>query len=60
MDKTKALRQAKLEYIKSAKEIMRHPVFWSPFIQMGDSSLITMSRQVQVFSVAVTWARPVL
>jgi LPXTG-motif cell wall-anchored protein len=45
MDKTKALRQAKLEYIKSAKEIMRHPVFWSPFIQMGDSSSITISKK---------------
>jgi CHAT domain-containing protein len=45
MNKDEALRQAKLQYIKSAKGITAHPVFWSPFIQLGDTKAIQFSRK---------------
>jgi CHAT domain-containing protein len=37
MKKDEALRQAKIQYIKSAKGVFAHPAFWSPFIQMGNT-----------------------
>jgi hypothetical protein len=37
MNKSAALREAKLSYMQNAKGIMAHPSFWSPFIQLGDS-----------------------
>ena len=40
MNKAEALRKAKLSYLQQAKGIMAHPVFWSPFIQLGDSKPI--------------------
>ena len=43
MDKASALRQAKLSYIKKAKGIYTHPAFWSPFIQLGDSSPVVLA-----------------
>jgi len=43
MDKSVALQQAKFTYIKSASGIMAHPAFWSPFIQLGNSSPINLA-----------------
>jgi CHAT domain-containing protein len=43
MNKAEALRKAKLTYLQNAKGIMAHPVFWSPFIQLGDSKPIYLT-----------------
>jgi len=43
MSKDLALRQAKLSYINRAAGIAAHPAFWSPFIQLGDSSSIALA-----------------
>ncbi|MCH2021734.1 MAG: CHAT domain-containing protein [Saprospiraceae bacterium] len=43
MDKASALRQAKLSYIKQTKGIAAHPAFWSPFIQLGDNTPISIA-----------------
>lgn len=40
MKKDEALKEAKLKYIKSAEGILAHPVFWSPFILMGNNEAI--------------------
>ena len=45
MTKDEALRQAKLSYLESAQDIAAHPAFWSPFIQIGNSSSITIKRK---------------
>ncbi|MBL4650984.1 MAG: CHAT domain-containing protein, partial [Aureispira sp.] len=45
LPKDVALRQAKLEYLKIAKDIAAHPAFWSAFIQLGDASSIIISRK---------------
>ncbi|MCP4439715.1 MAG: CHAT domain-containing protein [Aureispira sp.] len=45
MDKDEALRQAKLQYIKSAEGIAAHPAFWSPFIQMGNTEPVSIQRK---------------
>ena len=45
MKKDEALRKAKLDYIKSAKDITAHPAFWSPFIMMGNTKAISISRK---------------
>jgi CHAT domain-containing protein/Flp pilus assembly protein TadD len=37
-----ALRQAKLQYMKTAVGIMAHPAFWSPFIQIGKTQPISI------------------
>ncbi|MCP4442762.1 MAG: CHAT domain-containing protein, partial [Aureispira sp.] len=44
-DKATALRQAKLDYIQQARGIAAHPAFWAPFIQLGDSHSISLSRK---------------
>ena len=38
-----ALQQAKLQYITSAKDILAHPAFWSPFIQIGKTTAVQIS-----------------
>ena len=43
MSKDLALRKAKLSYIKNTNGIMAHPAFWSPFIQLGDSSAVVLA-----------------
>jgi CHAT domain-containing protein len=40
MDTAEALRAAKLEYMKKAKGVFKHPAFWSPFVQIGTSNAI--------------------
>lgn len=45
MQKDVALRQAKLEYLKIAKDIAGHPAFWSAFIQLGDTSSVKISQK---------------
>ncbi len=46
MGKAEALRQAKLNYINNAKGIKGHPVFWSPFIQIGDSKPTHIEKKI--------------
>ncbi|MCP4439407.1 MAG: CHAT domain-containing protein [Aureispira sp.] len=36
LDKAHALQKAKIDYLNTAKGIAAHPVFWAPFIQLGD------------------------
>ncbi|MCP4438199.1 MAG: CHAT domain-containing protein [Aureispira sp.] len=45
MKKDKALSTAKLDYIKGAKGIAAHPAFWSPFVQIGKTSAVNISRK---------------
>ncbi len=45
MSKSEALRQAKLTYIEHAPEAMKHPAYWSPFIQIGNSNPISIQRK---------------
>lgn len=42
VSKDKALQAAKIEYLNNAVGISGHPAFWSPFIQLGDSSSIEL------------------
>ncbi len=44
-NKAEALRQAKLAYIKKAKGLKAHPVYWSPFIQIGDNIPIIIKQK---------------
>ncbi len=46
MNKAEALRQAKLWYIKNAQDAMKHPAYWSPFIQIGNSKPIKIQRKM--------------
>jgi hypothetical protein len=45
MMKDEALRQAKLQYMKTAKGVMAHPAFWSPFIMMGKTNPLYIQRK---------------
>lgn len=45
MRKDKALRLAKIKYMKSTEGIMAHPVFWSPFIQIGNTNSVYVSKK---------------
>ena len=49
--KDKALRLAKLAYLKEAEEHIAHPIYWAPFIQIGD----TQSIQIQTKNDAFWW-----
>jgi CHAT domain-containing protein len=51
MKKDEALRQAKVQYIKSAKKALAHPAFWSPFIMMGNTQPVNIKRK----STAMPW-----
>lgn len=44
MNKAEALNEAKLAYIAQAKGRSAHPAFWAPFIQLGDSRPISLSK----------------
>ncbi len=45
LTKSEALRQAKLWYIENAQDAMKHPAYWSPFIQIGNSKPIEIQRK---------------
>lgn len=45
MKKDEALRQAKLQYMRSAEGILAHPAFWSPFIVMGNTDAVEIRRK---------------
>jgi CHAT domain-containing protein/tetratricopeptide (TPR) repeat protein len=45
LPKDVALRKAKLDYLKIAKNIDAHPAFWSAFIQLGDTTSVKISRK---------------
>lgn len=42
MVKSKALKEAKIQYFKQANGIAQHPAFWSPFILMGNDDALTI------------------
>lgn len=54
--KDRALSQAKLDYLKEAKGFMAHPVFWSPFIQLGNAKPI----ELKIKNSNTRWLFPVL
>lgn len=44
--KAEALQQAKLGYIDSLhNDLMAHPAFWAPFIQLGNNQAVTLERK---------------
>jgi len=43
--KNKALQQAKLDYLKSAKGKFNNPFYWAPFILIGNPEAIEFERQ---------------
>jgi LPXTG-motif cell wall-anchored protein len=45
MKKGSALREAKLEYMKSAEGMFRHPAFWSAFVQIGTTDAIHLEEK---------------
>ena len=45
MGTAEALRAAKLNYMKRAKGILRHPAFWSPFVHIGTNDPIRLERK---------------
>lgn len=54
LDKAEALQQAKLHYLEISSGIAAHPAFWSPFVQLGDSQAIELTRPNKDFSL-VGW-----
>jgi CHAT domain-containing protein/Tfp pilus assembly protein PilF len=44
--KDEALRQAKLSYIDNVEGLGAHPAFWSPFIQLGDTSPVGLKTNI--------------
>ena len=40
-----ALREAKLQYIKTANGVLAHPAFWSPFIHIGNATPVSISKK---------------
>jgi len=44
MTKDEALCQAKLVFIRDSKDLIGHPVFWSAFIHIGESSPISLGQ----------------
>ncbi|BDS09369.1 CHAT domain-containing protein [Aureispira anguillae] len=47
--KDAALRQAKLDYIQSAKGDKAHPIFWSAFIQLGNTAPIALETKRSIW-----------
>ncbi len=44
LNKRQALRQAKLEYVKSVEGPEKDPFYWAPFILLGDGSPMSFER----------------
>ncbi|MCH2022705.1 MAG: CHAT domain-containing protein [Saprospiraceae bacterium] len=51
IDKSAALRMAKLTYLENISGIAAHPAYWSPFIQLGNSNPI----QLKTSKVSFYW-----
>ena len=49
--KSVSIRQAKLDYLKEASVLNKHPFYWSAFIQYGDISRIEMPRKNKRFKI---------
>ncbi len=45
LDKAKALQKAKLDYIALADDLVAHPAFWAPFIQLGDKQPVQIRQK---------------
>ncbi|MEO1051737.1 MAG: CHAT domain-containing tetratricopeptide repeat protein [Bacteroidota bacterium] len=45
MQKDEALRQAKLQYIKSAHGFTAHPAYWAPFIMIGKTDPVEIKQK---------------
>lgn len=51
LDKSEALRQAKLDYIDNAESSqMAHPAFWAPLVQMGNSREVKLAKAQSFWS----------
>lgn len=48
MEIDEALRSAKLDYMETAQGVLGHPVFWSPFIQIGNTQPVTIQRKGEI------------
>lgn len=44
LSKDEALRQAKIDYIQSAHELLTNPYYWSSFVIMGDMDPVSIQR----------------
>ncbi len=44
-DKTEALRQAKLTYLKQAKGLAAHPFYWAAFVLQGNTNPINIAQK---------------
>lgn len=49
--KSTALKNAKLSYLASAPEIMRHPYYWAGFVYFGEDSPIDLSSSMNYLGV---------
>lgn len=45
MEIDEALRSAKLGYMENVEGVLGHPVFWSPFIQIGNTQPVQIKRK---------------
>jgi CHAT domain-containing protein len=50
MRKDEALKKAKLDYIQTAKGAWSHPVFWSPFVLIGNTNTVNISKKAPISS----------
>lgn len=48
--KSQSLRQAKIDYINSAKKAEQHPYYWAAFVQIGDFEPLIIETSVSSFS----------
>jgi len=51
MDKDKALRQAKIDYLSNTEdEFLKHPFYWAGFVLSGDNSPILEKNEIWVWT----------
>ena len=48
LDKDKALRQSKLDYLSSVTKSKQHPYYWASFIQMGSIESLQFDRSIDI------------
>ena len=51
VDKSEALRQAKLQYLKNTNGVSTHPVYWAAFVQVGDSRPVA----IKAYTASANW-----
>ena len=53
MEKSEALRFAKLDYLKSVKTTKKDPFFWAPFVLFGDLTPIKIQDNTNYFNLVI-------